>query len=86
MTISPGAIGGTLAASFGADYLCVVSPAEHLRHPSVEDIKEGVIASKIAAHAADIAKGIKGSLEPDRQMSLARKRRDWQKQIALNGS
>lgn len=79
-----GAIGGTLAASFGADYLCVVSPAEHLRHPSVEDIKEGVIASKIAAHSADIAKGIKGSLDADRQMSLARKRRDWQKQIALS--
>lgn len=79
-----GAIGGTLAAVSGADYLCVVSPAEHLRHPSVEDIKEGVIASKIAAHAADIAKGIKGSLDADRQMSVARKRRDWQKQIALS--
>ena len=79
-----GAIGGALAASFGADFLCVVTPAEHLRHPSVEDIKEGVIASKIAAHGADIAKGIKGSLEPDRQMSLARKKRDWQKQIALS--
>lgn len=79
-----GAIGGALAASFGADFLCVVSPAEHLRHPSVEDIKEGVIASRIAAHSADIAKGIKSALDWDRKMSAARKQRNWQEQIALS--
>lgn len=79
-----GAIGGALAASFGADFLCVVSPAEHLRHPSVEDIKEGVIASRIAAHSADIVKGIKGALDWDREMSIARKKRDWKKQISLS--
>ncbi len=79
-----GAIGGALAASYGADFLCVVSPAEHLRHPSVEDIKEGVIASRIAAHSADIAKGIKGASDWDRKMSVARKNRNWQEQIALS--
>ena len=79
-----GAIGGALAASLGADFLCVVSPAEHLRHPSVEDVREGVIASKIAAHSADIVKGVKGALNWDREMSLARKKRDWKKQISLS--
>ena len=79
-----GAIGGALAASYGADFLCVVSPAEHLRHPSVEDIKEGVIASRIAAHCADIVKGVPGALDWDRQMSIARKKRDWDKQISLS--
>ena len=79
-----GAIGGALAASFGADFLCVVTPAEHLRHPSVEDIKEGVIASRIAAHSADIVKGVKGALEWDRKMSLARKKRNWDDQFALS--
>lgn len=79
-----GAIGGALAASYGADFLCVVSPAEHLRHPRVEDIKEGVIASKIAAHSADIAKGIKNASLWDRKMSLARKKRDWPEQIRLS--
>ncbi len=77
------AIGGALAASFGADFLCYVTPSEHLRHPSVEDVKEGVIASRIAAHAADIAKGIKPALAWDKKMSEARKRRDWKKQIKL---
>ena len=79
-----GAIGGALAASYGADFLCYVTPSEHLRHPSVEDVREGVVASKIAAHAADIVKGIPGAIEWDKAMSLARKKRDWKKQIALS--
>jgi len=78
------AIGGAIAASYGADFLCYVTPSEHLRHPSVEDVKEGVIAYKIAAHAADIAKGIKSALDWDRKMSHARRMRDWKKQIALS--
>ncbi|MDD4939956.1 MAG: phosphomethylpyrimidine synthase ThiC [Candidatus Omnitrophica bacterium] len=78
------AIGGALAASYGADFLCYVTPSEHLRHPSVEDAREGVVAYRIAAHAADIAKGIKSELEWDRDMSIARKARDWKKQIALS--
>lgn len=77
-------IGGALAASFGADFLCYVTPAEHLRHPSLEDVKDGVIASRIAGHAADIAKGLKHALDWDRDMSRARKRRDWKKQIELS--
>ncbi|MFH1996248.1 MAG: phosphomethylpyrimidine synthase ThiC [Candidatus Omnitrophota bacterium] len=78
-----GAIGGAIAASAGADFLCYVTPSEHVRLPSVEDVHEGVIASKIAAHAADISKGIKGAVERDRQISLARKARDWRKQFSL---
>lgn len=78
------AIGSAIAASHGADFLCYVTPAEHLRHPSVEDVKEGVIASRIAAHAADINKGLPKALEWDRRMSLARKSRDWKKQIELS--
>lgn len=58
MTISLPAIGGAIAATYGADFLCYVTPAEHLRLPDVDDVKEGIIASKIAAHAADMAKGI----------------------------
>jgi phosphomethylpyrimidine synthase len=77
-------IGGALAASFGADFLCYVTPAEHLRHPSLEDVREGVIASKIAAHAADIVKGRKSAIDWDRRMSEARKKRDWKKQIQLS--
>jgi len=77
-------IGAALAAANGADFLCYVTPAEHLRHPSCEDVKEGVIASKIAAHAGDIAKGIKSALKWDERMSRARKKRDWKKQIALS--
>jgi phosphomethylpyrimidine synthase len=77
------AIGGALAASYGADFLCYVTPAEHLRHPSVEDVRLGVIASRIAAHAADIAKGIPHALDLDREMSYARKKRDWKKQVRL---
>lgn len=78
------AIGGALAASYGADFLCYVTPSEHLRHPSVLDVKEGVIASKIAAHAADIAKNIPGVSLIDKKMSLARKNRDWKTQIKLS--
>jgi phosphomethylpyrimidine synthase len=78
------AIGGALAASLGADFLCYVTPSEHLRHPDIHDVKEGVIAARIAAHAADIAKGIKSAREWDRQMSLARKKRDWKRQIKLS--
>ncbi|MCX8090576.1 MAG: phosphomethylpyrimidine synthase ThiC, partial [Verrucomicrobiae bacterium] len=71
------AIGGAIAAMSGADFLCYVTPAEHLSLPTVEDVKEGVIASRIAAHAADIAKGWPGALEQDREMSGARRRLDW---------
>ncbi len=78
------AIGGALAASFGADFLCYVTAAEHLKHPSVEDVREGVIASRIAAHAADIVKRRKSAIKWDREMSLARKKRDWQKQLKLS--
>lgn len=78
-----GAIGGALAATFGADFLCYVTPAEHLRLPTVEDVMEGLIASKIAAHAADIAKGIKNAAQMDFLISIARAKRDWQKQIEL---
>lgn len=77
-------IGGALAGSYGADFLCYVTPAEHLRHPSLSDVKEGVIAAKISAHAADIAKGNLRAVNQDRQISLSRKRRDWQKQIGLS--
>jgi phosphomethylpyrimidine synthase len=78
-----GAIGGALAATYGADFLCFLTPAEHIRHPSLEDTREGLVASKIAAHAADIAKGIKNATLWDKQMSEARKKRDWPKQIQL---
>ncbi len=77
------AIGGALAAKAGADFLCYVTPAEHLRLPTPEDVREGVIVSRIAAHAADIAKGVPGAAEWDRRMSEARKRLDWQKQFEL---
>ncbi len=77
-------IGAALAATYGADFLCYVTAAEHLRHPSIEDVKEGVIASRIAAHAADIAKRVKSAVQWDRDMSIARKRRDWKKQIKLS--
>jgi len=78
------AIGGALAAGFGADFLCYVTPAEHLRHPSLDDVKEGVIASRIAAHAADIVKNKEQAIKWDRAMSLARQKRDWKKQIRLS--
>ena len=77
------AIGGAIAAASGASFLCYVTPAEHLRLPDVADVKEGIIASKIAAHAADIAKGIKGAADWDRQMSTARKKLDWEEMFRL---
>jgi len=77
------AIGGAIAAAAGADFLCYVTPSEHLGLPSVEDVKEGLIASKIAAHAADIVKGVKGALNRDLKISEARKKLDWQKQQKL---
>lgn len=77
------AIGGTLAAVSGADFLCYVTPTEHLGLPEAADVKEGVIASRIAAHCADIAKGVPGALEWDRAMSKARKELNWGKQIQL---
>ena len=72
------AIGGAIAASNGADFLCYVTPAEHLRLPDENDVKEGIIASKIAAHAADIAKGIEGARDIDNKMSHARHKLDWE--------
>jgi len=77
------AIGGAIAAAAGADFLCYVTPAEHLGLPSVDDVREGLIASKIAAHAADIVKGIKGALDRDYKISEARKNLDWAKQSQL---
>ena len=77
------AIGGAIAAASGASFLCYVTPAEHLRLPSLDDVKEGIIASRIAAHAADIAKGVKGAIEWDHQMSLARKKLDWEEMFDI---
>ncbi|MDK2856507.1 MAG: phosphomethylpyrimidine synthase [Bacillota bacterium] len=77
------AIGGTLAAVAGADFLCYVTPAEHLGLPTDEDVREGVIAARIAAHAADLAKGLPGAWEWDLKMARARKALDWDAQIAL---
>ncbi|NQT29784.1 MAG: phosphomethylpyrimidine synthase ThiC [Candidatus Saganbacteria bacterium] len=77
------AIGGTLAAAAGADYLCYVTPTEHLGLPTPDDVKEGVIASRIAAHCADIVKGVPGAKDWDIEMSKARKELNWAKQIEL---
>lgn len=77
------AIGGAVAAASGASFLCYVTPAEHLRLPDVNDVKEGIIAAKIAAHAADIAKGVKGARDWDRAMSTARKNLDWDRMFEL---
>jgi phosphomethylpyrimidine synthase len=73
-----GAIGGAIAAAAGADFLCYVTPAEHLCIPNASDVRAGVIASRIAAHSADIAKGVPGALERDRQMSIYRQNLDWE--------
>lgn len=78
------AIGGAVAGAAGADFLCYVTPAEHVRLPDIDDVKEGLIASKIAAHAADIAKGIASARERDTKMSLYRKKLDWNGQIGLS--
>ena len=88
--ISPGydhitcAIGGAIAGKAGADFLCYVTPSEHLKLPSVEDVREGVIATKIAAHAADIARGNQKAFQRDLDMSKARRDFDWEKQIELS--
>jgi phosphomethylpyrimidine synthase len=78
------AIGGAVGGAAGADFLCYVTPAEHIRLPSIEDVKEGVIVSKIAAHAADIAKGVKGAIDKDNEMARRRKALDWNGQIELS--
>jgi phosphomethylpyrimidine synthase len=76
------AIGGAIAAANGADFLCYVTPAEHLRLPDLNDVKEGIIATKIAAHAADIAKGVPGARDQDNKMSDARRRIDWEEMFS----
>jgi len=77
------AIGGAIAGAAGADFLCYVTPSEHLALPEIEDVRNGVIASRIAAHAADIAKGVPGALEKDLAMAVARKKLDWEGQFAM---
>lgn len=78
------AIGGAAAAAAGASFLCYVTPAEHLRLPDRDDVREGIIASRIAAHAADIAKGIPGAADWDQKMSAARKKLDWEEMFRLS--
>jgi len=78
-----GAIGGAIAAANGADFLCYVTPAEHLRLPDVDDMKEGIIAARIAAHSADIVKGIRRAKEWDYKMSQARRNLDWNRMFQL---
>ncbi len=75
------AIGGAIAAAAGADFLCYVTPAEHLSLPTPDDVRSGVMAARIAAHAADIAKGIKSAWEWDKKMSQLRRKRDWEGQF-----
>ena len=77
------AIGGAIAASSGANFLCYVTPAEHLRLPDLDDVREGIAASKIAAHAADIALGLPGARDRDDAMAAARHKLDWDKQFSL---
>ena len=77
------AIGGAVAASSGADFLCYVTPAEHLRLPDADDVREGFVATKIAAHAADIAKGVPGARDRDNRMSDARRRVAWDEMFDL---
>jgi len=79
-----GAIGGAIAAAFGTDFLCYVTPSEHLSLPDPEDVRQGVIASRIAAHAGDIVKGVKGAADWDRRMSVARKQLNWEEQARLS--
>ncbi|MBL7156829.1 MAG: phosphomethylpyrimidine synthase ThiC [Candidatus Omnitrophica bacterium] len=77
------AIGGAIAAGYGADFLCYVTPAEHLRLPTIEDVKDGVVAAKLAAHAADVAKNVPGAVEKDIAISGARVSRNWKRQFKL---
>jgi phosphomethylpyrimidine synthase len=76
------AIGGTAAAFYGASFLCYVTPREHLGLPNADDVRAGVIAAKIAAHAADIARGLKGTAERDKRLSTARTNLDWKAHLA----
>jgi phosphomethylpyrimidine synthase len=76
------AIGGTAAAFYGASFLCYVTPREHLGLPDADDVRAGVIAAKIAAHAADVARGLKGAAEQDRKLSIARSNLDWKAHLA----
>jgi phosphomethylpyrimidine synthase len=78
------AIGGAIAGAAGADFLCYVTPAEHLRLPTLADVRDGVIAARIAAHIADIAKGLPGARTKDRKMAQCRKNFDWQGQVDLS--
>lgn len=77
------AIGGALAALAGADFLCYVTPAEHLGLPTPEDVRQGVVAARIAGHAADVARGLPGAREWDDRMARARKALDWERQLEL---
>lgn len=78
------AIGGAIAAAAGADFLCYVTPSEHLSLPDIDDVREGIIGARIAAHSADIVKGVKEASDWDMQMSIARRNLDWQEQIRLS--
>ena len=78
------AIGGACAASAGADFLCYVTPGEHLRLPTIDDVKDGVVATRIAAHVGDLAKGVPGAREWDLEMARNREKRDWSRQIELS--
>lgn len=78
------AIGGAIAAASGADFLCYVTPAEHLGLPGLDDVREGVFAARIAAHAADLAKGLAAARNWDLEMAKARKDLDWQRQMELS--
>jgi phosphomethylpyrimidine synthase len=78
-----GAIGGAIAAAAGADFLCYVTPAEHLCLPDVEDVRAGVIASRIAGHSADIAKGLPGAIDQDREMSVYRRDLNWDGMMSM---
>lgn len=80
-------IGGAIAAAYGVDFLCYVTPAEHLRLPNLEDMKEGIVATKIAAHSGDIVKGVKGARDWDNSMAKARVELDWEKmfELAIDG-
>lgn len=75
------AIGGAIAGAAGADYLCYVTPAEHLSLPNADDVYQGVMAGRIAAHVADVAKGLPGAIDADRRMSIARQKLDWETMI-----
>lgn len=77
------AIGGAVAAANGADFLCYVTPAEHLRLPDLQDVRDGIVAAKIAAHAADIAKGVPNARDIDNKMSDARRRINWEEMFSL---